>query len=326
MAYVEISHDEIYSPVDEELYEYSGGSYVLSQDEEVVSSKTYYIDEDYDDLYEDDGIYYSQVVLSPTDSPYDMNLFEFVDDEYISSEDESPVSGKTYYEQMYAGTTEEQYDDSYLYYPLDEDEVTNPSSQGLYEVDDNGIYFPSSDSVADEDKTYYQYSPDVEEEPAVIDEEYEEESYEPSYSIEENADVSDMESEPQPAGTDQEDYIYAYLTYVVDPHAEGLYELSNNGVMFLTEDTELEPGKVYYKHVVYSDFYQVDISGIENPSASLINYYNLVNGSYVKTQDTTVVSNKAYYRSISEQKHPYYPDPTRGVTPATFDDLPIESS
>lgn len=318
--YYEVSHNDILSPVDEGLYEYRSNSYEPSTDTSVNTSKTYYEYDDYDseDDPEEEPVY-EAYDIEADDSPVDLELYELVDGNYVLTEDEEPSGGKTYYEVFYPYYTDEFLDETEQYYPFDEeeDELTNPVAQGLYEYVD-GMYILSEDTVPDEEKVYYVDS-DSEYE-YVDDLEIEDDTAE--MSLDDIIDENDFPTfEETDSYTTEGNFVYAFTEYITDPSAEGFYEIQN-GAYVLTTDTEVIRRKIYYKQYIYSDYYVADMTGVEDPSASLIYYYELVNGSYALTEDTEVDAQKTYYRSRQDDKYPFVPDPTVNFDPMEDDEVP----
>lgn len=300
MAYYVVDIIDIESPVNEGLYELDGGVYVLSEDLYPDEDKTYYdYDEDEEPEEEDE---YEEIDVDPGD-PLEGDIYELSEGEYVLTEDEIAVSGKSYY--VY---TVHQYeppvDTDKLYYVFP-DFVADPSAEGLYERTEDGRYFLTSDTLYDEDKVYYMETGDLVKE-AVVDEE--QTPYYPPSDI-----ISDGVRDPEEATiASGMNMVYAWTANVSDPSAKGFYEISN-GAYVLTQDAELVKGKTYYEHYVYNDYYEADMTGIVNPSFSIYKYYELVNGEYAPTSDTTVNLNKTYYRSHEDDENFYVPDPVRSA-------------
>ena len=321
--YSEVSHNDIVSPVDEGLYEYNAGSYNLSMDTEVVNSKTYYEYDDYDSEDDpDDEVIYEVYSIEPDDSPIDLELYELKPGgNYVLTEDEEPVSGKTYYEIFYPYYTDDFLDETDQYYPFDEEEdgLTNPVEQGLYEYVD-GLYILSEDTVPNPEKVYYV---DGDSEYEYLDE-LDIDNETADLLLDDLIDESEFPTfEETDSYTTEGNFVYAFTEYINDPSAEGLYEIQN-GSYVLTSDTEVIRRKIYYKQYIYSDYYVADMTGVEDPSAELIYYYELINGSYVLTEDTSVDAQKTYYRSREDDKYPFVPDPTLNFDVVEDDEIPYD--
>lgn len=297
MAYYEVDFYDILSPVEEGLYEYDEEEdlYFPSEDEYPDPDKIYY---GYEEEEEEEFDEYEEVELDPGEELWD-DVYEFVNGEYVQTEDTVAIEGKTYYI-----STVEVYDPPAnvddLYY-IFEDYVDSPFEEGLYERDSDGQYFLTEDEVYDEEKSYYKPIGNPEKE------EIAEEDPEPYYSPTDIASGGNYEPEEATIASGM-NMVYARTRYVTDPSAEGFYEIVD-GAYVLTDDTELVTGKTYYQHYVYNDYYEADMSGVTNPSFSIRKYYEVVAGKYVLTQDTEVVSGKTYYRSHSDDDNFYVPDP-----------------
>lgn len=310
MNYTAVDHADIVSPVDEGLYEYLNGSYVLSADAVANTEKTYYmLEEDIDD--EPD---YVEADVEVGDSvqglyEYDENL-----DTYFLTSDSIAIDGKVYYERVDMENSVP-YDENALYC-LTTEVVENPHESEFYEKTSTG-YAITEDTFYDEDKAYYILVEDLDYD-LIVDEEEEPEFDFPN--VDDIAVDSETGSSEPVVGSDN--FLFAYMTFVENPHDEGLYEIVN-GVYVVTQDTTVNFDKVYYELSVYSNYYEANMSFVENPAYAVENYYELINGSYVLTQDTTVIPGKTYYRSHIDDEHPYVPDPTIGETPATWEDVPV---
>lgn len=300
MAYYVVDFIDIISPVDEGLYEYDEGEYVLSEDESPDREKIYYgYEEDEEPVEEDE---YEEIDVDVGDD-LDDETYEFVDGEYVITADETAQAGKSYF--VYTGTLyAPPIDVDTLYYAIT-DVVENPVEAGLYERLSDGRYVLTEDTDYDEDKVYYKALEEADKQPI------EEIVSDPYYSPSDIVSDGNQEEEIATVATGL-NMVYAWTDCVDDPSAAGLYEIVN-GAFVLTQDTELVEGKAYYQHYVYNDYYQADMTGIENPSFSLNPYYELVNGSYVKTTDTEVSPLKAYYRSHTDDENFYIPDPVRAM-------------
>lgn len=309
MAYIIVDLIDIVSPVDEDLYEEVGSEYVLSSDEYPDPSKIYYM---YDEEDEEEYGWF-EVDVDPGDPVY--GYYELEDGEYVLTEDIEAQAGKTYYDRYDPEGESLPYDEDDEYYAV-EDTIA-PFDEGLYEKTDDGTYILTEDLLPVDGKIYY--AP-IEEEDY---EDIEEEEYAPVYSPDDVVSTGVFPYSPPGSSTLSDNYLYAKMQFVEDPSSEGLYEKAD-GVYVLTQDTTVVPGKVYYEYLLYSDYYVADMSGVSNPSMSLITYYELSGGSYIKTTDTTVSAQKTYYRSRIEDRYRYLPDPSKGLTPATWDDIPYE--
>lgn len=292
MAYYPVDPIDIESPVAEDLYELDDGDYVPSEDVYPDPEKTYYMEDDEEEAD------YEEVDVEAGEE-LDEETYELIGEQYVLTADTVAQAGKTYY--TYTGVAyQEPFDVDSLYYVFSE-YVANPSLEGLYEKSLTGEYFLTSDTEYDEDKVYYK-----ELEPAekpLIDETPSSPYFPPSDLVTEG-----IVEPAQATVISSLSMVYARTRHITDPNAAGLYEIVE-GAYVLTADTELVKGKTYYEHYVYNDYYEADMTGIENPSFSLHKYYELVNNEYVPTSDTTVSALKAYYRSHSDDDNFYVPDP-----------------
>lgn len=312
-SYVEIDHSDISNPVDEGLYERSGANYVLTADTVVVAWKTYYMYDDYD--AEDEGEEYFLVDVVVGDPV--VGYYEYDGEDYTLTQDTVAVSGKEYYEYFDGDDYEKPFDLDSLYYPI-ANEVDNPSASGLYEKNSEGLYVLTEDTEYVEDKIYYNAVEPAEKIP--VETLVSGPIYDPANT------VFDGIPEAVTAYSDASstNFIYAYTAFVDDPSAKGFYEIQD-GYYVLTQDTSIVKGKAYYEFRMYSDYYPVDMSGVNNPALALIRYYEISQNHYVLTSDTAVIPGKTYYRSRTDDKTPYLNDPSRGQEPATYDQIPIES-
>lgn len=311
MAYYVVDFEDIENPVEEGLYEYEGGAYVLSEDEEPDPETTYYMYDDYDG--DDDEPEYIELDLA-VGAPV-IGLYEYDDGEYFLTDDTVAVSGKTYYE-YFDGNSYESPSEADGYYAVT-DGVYDPAGQGLYERATDGSYFQTADSDPDPDKTYYLPTGSLIK--SEIDEDVGDPMYDPAYTVIDGV----RETELAYADVNAENFVYAHTAFTEDPSAEGLYEIVD-GLYVLTSDTSLVKGKTYYELLFYTGYYPANMSGITNPATSLTNYYELSNGQYVLTSDTAVAVGKTYYRSVKDDNEPHLLDPSKGKTPATWDDIPVE--
>lgn len=303
MNYIVVDHADIRSPVEEGLYEYVNGSYVLSADEGIDADKTYYmLDDDVDDEPE-----YIEADVEVGDDV--SGLYEYDgESEYFPTSDVVAQAGKTYYE-LYDTTGQYVPDvEGNFYYPI-EAEVDNPVLENLYEFVD-GEYVLTQDILYDDSKTYYRRL-----DPAMTDT-VEDLDEDPVYSLDDVVPTGVAEDTAEIPSS--EDFIFAYTEFVTDPSAEGFYEIVNDAYV-LTQDTEVIEGKDYYEFYHYSDYYEADMTHVSNPSLSLDNYYEIVGGSYVLTSDTAVVSGKTYYRSHTEDLYPFRADPITSLIASGID-------
>lgn len=312
-SYVEIDHRYISNPASEELYEKIGNNYALTSDTVVVSSKKYYLYDDYDE--EDDEGDYIPVDVEVGDPV--SGYYEFDGEDYVLTDDAVAIAEKEYFEYFDGNSYVEPFDYDDLYYVADE-ELENPAESGLYEKNENGLYVLSEDTERVFEKVYY--LPVEAAEKTVVEVETSNPVYNPADIV--PTGVRDVEVAYSEANA--VNFLYAYTQFVKDPSAEGFYEILD-GSYVLTQDTELVYGKAYYQLAIYSDFYEANMSGVSNPALSLTRYYEVSGGQYVLTDDTQVVSGKTYYRSRTDDKTPYLHDPSVGQTPATYDDIPFES-
>ncbi len=301
MAYYPVDPIDIVSPADEDLYELDDGDYVPSEDVYPDPEKTYYMEDD-----EEEEADYEELDVEIGEE-LDEDTYELIGEQYVLTADATAQAGKTYY--AYTGIVyQEPFDVDSLYYVFS-DYVENPSLEGLYEKSLAGEYFLTSDTEYDEDKIYYK-----ELEPAekpLIDETPSSPYFPPSDLVTEG-----IVEPAQATVISSLSMVYARTRHVTDPSAAGFYEIVE-GAYVLTADTELVKGKTYYEHYVYNDYYEADMTGIENPSFSLHKYYELVNNEYVPTSDTTVSALKAYYRSHSDDDNFYVPDPVTSTRVST---------
>lgn len=310
MNYIAVDHVDIVSPVDEGLYEYLNGGYILSADTVVNTEKTYYmLEEDIDD--EPD---YAEADVETGDPVQGLYEYDENADTYFLTSDTIALDGKVYYERIDMEDSVP-YDENALYC-LATEIVEDPNESGFYEKTSTG-YVLTEDTFYDEGKAYYILIEDLDYDLLVEEEE------EPEFDFSNAEDIAvESESEFSVPIAGSNNFLFAYMTFVENPHEEGLYEIVN-GVYVVTQDTTVNADKIYYELSVYSDYYEANMSFVENPAYAIENYYELINGLYVLTQDTTVVSGKTYYRSHIDDAHPYVPDPTIGETPATWEDVPV---
>lgn len=317
MDYIALDWSEVDFPSAEELYELVDGEYVLSTDEDSVEGKTYYYVDDLEDV-EVEAEYFEYEVDSD-ESPSDLELYEFDGEDYVLTEDVVAVAGKTYYEMLDSDESDiaaDELDMDDAFYTLSEDEVTSPVAQGLYEFSD-GEYFISED-VEPVPGTVYYASLDPEEfEDISESDENAEDTYIPDSSSEtaerdENVEVVDVRAE---------NFMYAYLGYVENPSAEGLYEL-NDGLYRLSSDESIIPGKLYYEYYAYSDMYEASVSEITDFTASPWKYYEKIDGEYERTVDIEPVEGKTYYRSHTDDLNPYISDPSLNSSDLDDSELP----
>jgi len=125
-------------------------------------------------------VLYSEVEVNEGDSPIDLELVEHVDNNYVLSQDVSPVEGKVYYrknlypvlpvgnenpsEEGWAIMEEKTYDaidesysgqDDSLYQPVVPNSGDNPSDLGWLELDENDLYVKTLDTTPQSGKMYY---------------------------------------------------------------------------------------------------------------------------------------------------------------------------
>ncbi len=324
MAYISLDYSEVDFPLDEGLYELINGSYIPTEDEIPVTGKTYYISDDEEEESEPQDPEYYAYEVGALDNPSELGLYELEDGEYVITEDTVPVSGKIYYEVLDSLDDDdplgiEDADDEY--YAVEEEDIVNPTDEGLYEYDEeSSTYFLTTDTFYVEGKTYY-----APYETAEV-EEIEDEDIPPVNSYIDDPDPLEAASNDEAdvvTDLNASEFRYAYLGFVTDPHAEGLYELVN-GRFVLTSDTEVDLYKLYYVHGEDTDMYVADMTDITNPALSSITFYEIVDGSYTETDDTEVISGKTYYRSRMDDMNPYLPNPSINSPLSTIDDLPEE--
>lgn len=310
MQYIVVDHKDIESPVEEGLYELVNSVYVLSTDTGVYADKTYYMA--IPDYEEEDYGYADADVEVGSDAT---GLYEYddSDDVYFATTDTVVQPDKSYFIVVDQRPFDIPDTESSQYYTV-EDEVENPSEEGLYEIID-GVYELTEDTSYIPEKEYYRKIA-----PQVVEEETEDD-YDPLYSVE---DVVPVGVKEETVAVDlPENFLFAWTETIENPQQEGLYEIVN-GSYILTADTEVVEDKLYFEYYPYSDYYPADMTNVDNPSYSLVNYYEVLNGAYVLTEDTTVLSGKTYYRSHREDEYPFVPDPTIGQDSADYEDVPYE--
>ncbi len=209
MEYILVSNDEVESPVEEELYEYSEerGEYFLSEDTEVDIWKQYYIAYEEDEDAEETGEVELYTLVDEEeleiDNPAEAFLYEYETLwTYVLTEDTLPVSETQYYAKT----------DDNTFTPVDFDDIENPAAEGLYVyVEGEGSYVLTKDVEFLLDKEYYMYVGDT------IDNSY--------------------------SGIN---YIALDFDEIENPAEEGLYVYNEDGFYELTEDTVPDPETQYY--------------------------------------------------------------------------------
>lgn len=318
MAYYIVLPDPSANPSEDELYEYIDGEFVLTEDSEVDSDKDYY-------EYEEGSAEFVEYEVQGDDNPREIGLYVFVDDEYVLTEDELPVVGTTYYMSI-----EETADESYAYFPVDDEEVYNPQEQALY-VEDNGLYSLSEDTEPVEGTVYYQLviEDDIDYDLSSEDDDIEE------YPENQIDDLSDLfppaYTVTDPTGKTQYSLVSALFAYANEgdnPNTLGWLErVGDTEYGVLTDDVVVQEGKLYYIEASYSDYVEENVAVLPNdfdPSLASSNYYvyDQQNEEYVLTTDTRLVPGRKYYRLKSDDEELLYmPDPMTGLEVLDEDDL-----
>lgn len=298
MLYIELSFDEIYSPLEQELYVLEDNVYVPVDTDDVDENLVYYMA--FDD--EDEGVFepYELVPHQLITNPKSLKLYVYddEDDTYVLTEDEEVDQNTEYY--RYASDTinyESVNDNLYFVVDLEYEEITNPSESGLYVYQDE-MYVPTTDIEPVSEVMYYRFiDPDpVEEEEDDV--EYDEESYI-------LGPTPDVIAEPDDGlSTENEEYSIAVTTFVTNPSSMGLYEyVETNGAGSFTptSDTEVDPYKIYYEHIIPTDYRPFDIP--EGGTPIEFDVFEKNGDEYEVSMDETVVSGKTYY-----VYDPFYPD------------------
>lgn len=233
---------------------------------------------------------YVEIDHDDISNPYEEGLYEKVGSNYVLTTDTVVAPAKTYY--LYDDYDEADEGEDYI--PVEVD-VGDPVV-GYYEYVGED-YVLTTDTVAVSGKEYYEY--------------FDGNSYE------------------NPSDYDSRYYIFNEV--VTNPSAAGLYEIDSDGIYVLTQDTEYDDEKNYYYPVgsldrvlveaeesapvfdpanvvptgvpdvpvAYSDpgasnFLYARTRFVENPQAEGL--YEVVDGYYVLTQDTSLTRGKAYYK------------------------------
>ena len=299
-------------PVDEGWYEIVSGQYILSSDILADPGKAYYIRTgnapDPNPPTPPVDPVYTPVTPTPVNNPFDLGWFEMIaPNDFQLSTDNVADPTKTYYTRT--GTD----DVSASYTPITINTTLNPVDEGWYEEDsvNAGEYVASTDTVADETKTYYERTPDTITN-TTYDEVTDTNGKDPSAEgwYEEDPDnageyILSEDSTPDSSktyyiGTDSTTTVYNYTAvddiYGVDPSLSNWFEMLGTDYV-LTTDEKIQSGKQYYSQTTtttttYTYDNVQDVYGI-NPEA--LGWYELVGSNYVLTNDAVVDPTKTYY-------------------------------
>lgn len=311
MVYLPLSYEEIFSPVEEELYELVDGVYVLSEDEEVDPNTVYYMP--YDDA-EDEAASYVDVDVEEEEitNPREAKLYEHSEDYELT--DDITVNPDTIYYRF-----DEDTDPPYTAVDTEEEEIENPRESDLFEFVET--YTLTEDTTVILDKAYYRYAAD-----------------------ELNYEENNLELEYYPVDTDEEGITNPSEAglFVFE---DGLYEETEDttvvdGVIYYSPMSDLDDGEEP-DNVVEEDPDDVNMTPTETPVndyepadlptvASTDEYvpvtmpyggnpyamglYIVTNNTYILTSDTEPVVGRTYYRYFNMSDYLAY-EPKEGESP-----------
>lgn len=254
--------------------------------------------------------------IEAINNPSSENLYyyyELINNNYVKTEDEEIINGKTYYAYELDDPTQEQY----TYMSTEDFPVVTTVGAGIdkndwrllvgtkFGVDNTGNLYAYGGQIGNENSyiNISEYGINI---------------------INSNLDISinSLNTAVQASEWNENHIIYELtddtsIEYVIvdEPVVEDIssyYEYNEEYDTYeLTEDTEIDNNKIYYTFKTYyqliDDYINVELIylQVENPIIADINQYYEFNGStYIKTQDTQIIKNKKYY--IFDETQTYY--------------------